>query len=76
MDIDERNTNNKNSPNNDKKYKSIYSNYIKNEFSIYPKILKCKNGEKRLEDILKFLISEEEYNNEKINKKQWPNYIT
>ena len=36
----------------------------------------CKNGETRLEDIFNFLKSEIDFNNNKLNKKLWPKFIT
>ena len=58
------------------KYEEALKNFLTNENLIYPKMEGCKNGETRLEDIFNFLKSEIDFNNNKLNKKLWPKFIT
>ena len=71
--------NNKESPNkrdNNKlilennKYKDYLSNFVKNNYSVYPKVNGTKNGETKLEDIFNYLVSKKNQ-----NKIIWPKYI-
>ena len=57
-------------------YEEDLKNFLINENSIYPKIEGCKNGETRLEGIFDFLKSEIDFNNNILNKKLWPKFIT
>ena len=45
----------------DNKYKDFLSNFIKNNYSVYPKIYGTKNGETKLEDIFNYLVSKKYY---------------
>ncbi len=52
-------------------YKDYLMNYITNDESIYPELKGTKNGKKKLQDILNYLLSGK--NNQKT--KIWPKYI-
>ena len=53
------------------KFKEFLTNYVRNEFSIYPEIKGTKCGETKLQDIYNFLHSEILTP----NNKKWPKYI-
>ena len=53
----------------DNKYKDFLSNFIKNNYSVYPKIYGTKKGETKLEDIFNYLVSKK-YQKNII----WPKY--
>ena len=53
------------------KFKEFLTNYVRNEFSIYPDIKVTKCGETKLQDIYNFLHSEILTT----NNKKWPKYI-
>ena len=51
------------------KIKEFLKNYIKNNSSIYPIIKGCKYGEKKLEDLYNYLVSEKNNSNNPFAKK-------